>query len=504
MACRTTAVGLSSVGVARVVVVGGGFTGLATAAWLADFGHEVVLCEQHDTVGGALREAEHDGSRIDLAPGPITLPAVLRDLFRKTGRPLERVLDLIPAEPSFSYRFGDGSALELPNTSRAGITRSLDGAFGTGSGAAWLTVVDYGGAVWSSVRAPYLTAAPRRPSRLAATSLPGRRRQLGLERTLRSLTDAMLPSPLGSMLEHRASGVDPRRMPAGLAAIAYVQQTFGRWYVRGGAARLVAAIHDRAAERGVDVRTGTPVTAIERSGRRVTGVRLPDGGRLAADVVVAAVDAALLYRDLMPGTRRARRTWPRSPGRFTLTLALDPRTAHPDGDAGGPGPADSPPGDPPRHTVLLSPDADAALDAVHSDRILPQYPTVDVFTTSDRSRITVSVLVPAHGDVDWTAPGAADDYADRIITVLADRGTDVRDRIRWRHVHTPADTAADTGANGGGEFGPATTRARDIAGRSNHTPVRGLFHVGRSAYPGPGIPLGGISAAIVADLIGRA
>lgn len=485
-------VGLSSLGVARVVVVGGGFAGLATAVWLADFGHEVVLLEKEDTVGGRLREAGHHGDRVDLAPGPLTLPAVLRDLFRKTGRPLERVLDLIPAEPSFHYRFADGATLELPNTSRAGITRSLDDAFGKGSGAAWQNVVDYGGAVWSGVRSPYLTAAPTRLRRRAAISSPGRRRRLGLDRTLRSLTDAALPPPLGSMLEHRAAGVDPRRAPAGLAAIAYVHQTFGRWYVRGGTARLVAAVHDRAAERGVTVRTNTPVTAVEHAGRRVTGVRLRDGERLGADVVVAAVDAAHLYRDLIPGIGQLGRTWKPSPGRFTVTLAPGPGSDTPLGRA-----AD----DSPIHTVLLSPDSDVALDAVHSvPPRLPRSPTIDVYSAADRSRVTASVLVPPQcDDVDWTAPGAADDYADQIIAALAGLGFDANGPIRRRHVHTPADDA-----DGTGEFGPAVTRARDIAARSNRTPVRGLYHVGCSAYPGPGIPLAGMSAAIVADLIGRA
>jgi phytoene desaturase len=489
--------------VARVVVVGGGFAGLATAIWLADFGHEVVLCERHDTVGGEMRQASHEGDCIDLTPGPLTLPAVLRDLFRKTGRPLERVLDLIPAEPAFRFQFADGSAVELPNASRAGITRSLDDAFGRGNGAAWQEVVDYGGAVWRAVRLPFLAAEPTRLQRFAVTSLPGRRRELGLDRTLRSLT-AALPPLLGSMLEHHGAGVDPRRAPAGLAAIAYVHQTFGRWYVQGGTARLVAAVHERAAERGVTVRTNTPVTAIESSGRRVTGVRVQGDEHLAADVVVAAVDVAILYRDLLPNITRKRRPSPRSPGRFTVTLALG-RDALPDDDTAGLA-ADSPAGDPPVHTVLLSPDTDAALDAVHAAPSRPpESPTIDVYSTPDLTRMTATALVPAHGDdVDWMARRAADDYADQIIAMLAERGMDIRDRVRWRHVHTPADTAADTGSHGGAQFGPAITNTRDIAARSNRTPVRGLYHVGRSAYPGPGIPLGGISAAIVADLIGRA
>lgn len=494
-------------------MVGGGFSGLATAIWLADFEHEVVLCERHDAVGGRLRGTDHQGTPIDLAPEPLTLPAVLRDLFRKTGRPLERILELIPADPAFRYRFADGETLDLPNTGRGGIAAALDDAFGAGSGSAWQDVIDYGGRVWSAVRSPYLTAEPTRLQRLAAVSSPAARRRLGLDRTLRSLAAARLPPPLGSMLEHRATGVDPRRAPAGLAAIAYVHQTFGRWYVRGGTASLVTALHERAVDRGVAVRTSTAVDAIETSGRRVSGVRLADGEVLDADVVVGAVDVGhlyrdllRLYRDLLPRSRPPGRTRPHSPGRLTVTLGLDRSL---DG-AGHPLLAGRFDGEAPVHTVLLSPDTDAALDAVHAAPARPPgSPTIDVHSGRESSHITVRAVVPPHGDdlsrgLDWTARGAGEAYADELVAVLAERGLDLRDRIRWRHVHTPADAAGDTGAAGGGVQGPAITSIRDLAARTNRTPVRGLFHVGRSAYPGPGIPLGGVAAVIVADLIGRA
>ena len=76
----------------RVVVLGGGFGGLASAARLAKLGHEVTLLEAADHVGGALGFVEQDGFRWDAGPTQTLLPAVLRDLFRKSGRPVEKEL----------------------------------------------------------------------------------------------------------------------------------------------------------------------------------------------------------------------------------------------------------------------------------------------------------------------------------------------------------------------------------------------------------------------------
>ena len=106
---------------ARVVVVGGGFGGLASAVRLAKIGHEVTLLEASDRLGGALGTVEQEGFRWDTGPTQTMLPAVLRDLFRKSGRPLEKELELVPVDPVRQHRFEDDDAvLDLPGGSRGG------------------------------------------------------------------------------------------------------------------------------------------------------------------------------------------------------------------------------------------------------------------------------------------------------------------------------------------------------------------------------------------------
>jgi phytoene dehydrogenase-like protein len=111
---------------------------------------------------------------------------------------------------------------------------------------------------------------------------------------------------------------------------------------------------------------------------------------------------------------------------------------------------------------------------------------------------------PAHG-MDWDAPGLAERYADRILDVMALRGLDVRNRVRWRVVRTPADLARDTGSAGGAIYGTSSNGTRAAFLRpANASPVPGLFLVGGSAHPGGGLPLVALSAEIVAGLVGPA
>ena len=497
-----------------MAVIGAGLGGLAAAARLAAAGHRVTVLEQADGVGGKLGWYARDGHAFDTGPSLVTLPQVYRDLFAATGRPLTDAVDLVPLDPAVAYRFADGTRLTVPGT-RGDIAGAMDAALGSGAGRQWTALLERAARMWQISEGPFL----RTPLRGAATLAGLARRPAVVAtiapwQTLRGLGAQCLAHPhLRTLLDRYAtySGSDPRQAPAVLATVPYVEQTFGSWYVRGGLHRLGLAVAERAAERGAAVRTGCAVRRVLVEGGRAAGVELAGGERVAADVVVSGADAAALYRDLLPEDRRtrgARRNLTRVPpslSGFVLLLALRGRT---------PGLA--------HHTVLFPDDYDAEFDAVFGTgrfRGAPRPvadPTVYVSAPDDAALRPagggeswfVLVNAPRHdpaGGVDWNAPGLADRYASDVLDVLARRGLDVRDRVRWRVARTPADLERDTGSLGGSIYGSSSNGTRAAFLRpANRAPVPGLFLVGGSAHPGGGLPLVGLSAEIVAGLVGPA
>ena len=496
---------------ARIAVVGAGLGGLAAAARLAALGHAVTVLEQSPEVGGKLGWFARDGHGFDTGPSLLTLPHLYRDLFAATGAPLADVLDLVPLDPAADLRVPDGTRLRVPGR-RADVPAAFDEALGAGAGAQWSALLERAERMWRVAEGPFLRsplAGAGTLARLART--PADVATVAPWETLRGLGARYLRSPhLRTVLDRYAtySGSDPRRAPAVLATVPYVEQEFGTWYVRGGLRRLAEAVAGRAVERGAVVRTSAPVAAVLVEAGRARGVRLATGEQVPADVVVSAADATALYRDLLPPDRRTRpvrtalaRATPSLSG-FVLLLALRGRT---------PGLA--------HHTVLFPEDYDAEFDAVFGARGRPrpvEDPTVyvsapdDPATRPDEAGESWFVLVnaPRHdpaGGMDWTAPGLADRYAARVLDVLARRGLDVRDRLRWCEVRTPADLERDTGSVGGSIYGTSSNGARAAFLRpANASPVRGLYLVGGSAHPGGGLPLVALSAEIVAGLVGPA
>jgi phytoene desaturase len=323
-------------------------------------------------------------------------------------------------------------------------------------------------------------------------------------RSLRDLGRQYLRDPRSRLMLDRYAtyaGSDPRRAPAALSAIAYVEQAFGGWYVEDGLHQLGTAVADRARECGARIELSTEVVAIERAAGRISGVRLADGSRLVADVVVANADASQVAKQLLPDLTL--RKAPASLSGFVLLLGLRGRTK-----------------DLAEHTIVFPEDYDAEFDAVFGGRPVPS-PTVYVHApddpavrpNSDSEAWFVLVNAPRHGTdnsavratANWTTPGLAESYAERVLKVLSRRGLDVRNRIEVMRVRTPADLERETATPGGAIYGTASHGPRSAFLRpANATKIPGLYLVGGSAHPGGGLPLVALSGRIVAELIGSA
>ncbi|MYS88077.1 MULTISPECIES: phytoene desaturase family protein [Streptomyces] len=486
---------------ARIAVIGAGMGALAAAARLAVAGHRVVVYERTDTYGGALRRFERDGFSFDTGPGLLPLPAVYRDLFVKTGKePLEACVDLVQVDPSSRHVFADGTRVSLPNASRAGVVAALDEALGSGAGKRWGDFLVRAREAWDRTRRPLLeeplwpnwqVLAEREPypavphKRLLRTRRAGTLAEVGAW----ELRDARLTALLES--HALAYGLDPRTTPASAAVLPYLEHAFGTWYVRGGLRELARAVYERCVARKVEFRFGADVTGVLEKDGRASGVELADGTVAEADFVVAGVAPGTLDRLSAPARVRGDGEVPPQPAsasRVTVLLAL--RGARPEGTA--------------HRTVVHAADREAELDALFGTAARHPRPTVTVLRPDDprlvpdpdHEAVTLTTVVPARPDE------PCDDLTENMITVAERAVPDLRDRLLWHDVRTPADIAEATGAEGGAVPVPALAAGGGrLLHPSNSTRVPGLFTVGGWAHPGGGLPHAGMSGALVAGLI---
>jgi UDP-galactopyranose mutase len=370
---------------------------------------------------------------------------VVRDLFRKTGRPLEKEVDLVPLDCVREHWFEDGTALVL-ETGRAAQLRAFE-ALGPGLGQPWLDhVADYADD-WEALRRGYLEV-PWEPGHLpreVAARLDSR--ESLHRRVRRSLADPR--ARLVAAYPFSADGHDLRDVPAWAGLTAFLEQRFGAWAAAGGTGVLLEALVRRLGTRGVEVVAATATDVVVRDGRAVA-VSTPDSD-LDADVVVCAVDP----RRLPTLAPLVARTIP----------ALPPVLTHVGLEGEVP--------DLPHELV------------VHGDALL-------TVRTGGRA---------PEGRHAWTVTGRGRGSED-LLVALARQGLDVRGQVVTRIDRTPRELVERWGGTPLGVQwqGRGTVRRR----LGPRTPIEGLYAAGSHATPGSGLPFVGLSAALVSQVVGAA
>jgi phytoene desaturase len=496
---------------AKISVVGAGIGGMSAAARLAKQGHQVTVFENSDQSGGKCRTEWFGDYAFDTGPSLLTLPAVFRDLFLKTGKRIEHVLDISPVDPAFNYNFADGSKVTFPNLSNPKTYQEIEKSFGISASQSWRQIIERSEKMWEASRDSFIESELTSIwPLLLRKNLINQINQISPFTSLRSLSEKLNLDPHLKMIIDRYAtytGSDPRSAPAVLLTIAFVESTFGAWHIKGGIGQLSVALEQRCRDLGVDFQFKSLVTKILVEQNKVEGLVLSDGKTIKSDLVVSNSDAEYTFNSLIGnevssarGERRKLKSATKSLAGFSLLLGLDN--------------SKSKPVDVDHHNVYFPENYDLEFDQIFTQKVPVTDPTIYLCAPKDSSMVKgadkdawfVLVNAPRHEpESGWDWKHGGQEYAQKIISKMDDLGLNVTNRLDFMEYRTPADLENYAMAPGGSIYGTSSNSPVSAFLRArNRSKVKGLFCVGGSAHPGGGLPLVGISAEIVAKAIGKA
>lgn len=521
---------------ADVVIIGSGINSLVAAALLARKGRKVCVLERNDRLGGCIRTEE------------ITAPGFIHDVlsnwhplfvtspgYAELAEELAQYgLEYCNTDAPTAAILPDGRHFILRRDRKANIA-AMD-ALGAGDGQRYqlalseleagldLTFTLLGTELWNLATVRTFARATWKRGVRAMADYFGRGMQSArawLEQDFRAEETracfAAWPLHAGLSPDDAASGQMGK-------LICFTLEAAGCPVVKGGAVNLVEAFRQLIEARGGSLHTGVDVARIEVDGGRATGVLAADGTRYSAsEAVLASVTPSQLYTRLLDGQHvpepvlEQAQQFRHGKADMQIHIAMS---------------------EPPRWRdpalaevamVHITPGLDGVSTAVNQAEcgLLPDAATIVCGQPAalDPSRVPagkgllwlqLQELPPvirgdAAGEIPVPADGAwteavREAYADRIVARVAAHVENLEGNIIARTVLSPADLEAiNINLVGGDPYGGACTLDqfmlwRPLRALKNHdTPVKGLYHIGASTHPGPG--LGGGSGYLVASAL---
>jgi phytoene desaturase len=484
----------------RVLIVGAGPGGLATAMFLAKAGLEVTAMEKQPGVGGRTSAIEGDGYRFDFGPTFFLYPQILEGIFTTVGRDLHHEVPMKKLDPQYRLIFGAGGELLCASDVERMVAEIAKLA--PADAPQFRRFMSYNRVKLEKfapcLQSPFSSWTDLLQARLLAV-LPYLKPWKSLHAELAGyFRDPRLQ--LAFTFQSKYLGMSPFQCPSLFSILSFLEYEYGVWHPIGGCNALTRGMARVATELGATLRLNEPVEEILFDGRRAVGARTATG-ELRADAVVVNADFGHAMTKLVPA--RLRRKWTDaniarkrfSCSTFMLYLGIEGRCDQLQ-----------------HHNIYVAQNYRQNLDEIENQHVLSDDPSFYIQnpcwtddTLAPPGHSALYVLMPVshqHPNIDWSKE--RDRYRQVALRQLAKVGlSDIERRIRFERVVTPVEWENKVGIYRGATFNLAHNLGQmlHLRPQNRFEEFDRMYLVGGGTHPGSGLPVIFESARISARLL---
>ncbi len=484
----------------RVIIIGAGPGGLASAMLLAKAGADVTILEKQPRVGGRTSVLGADGYRFDLGPTFFLYPQILQEIFQEVGRDLYKEVPMTKLDPQYRITFGAGGELNAtPDLER--MVAEI-GRLSPPDAEGFRRFMEYN-RVKLEKFAPCLQVPFPGWKSLISLRLLMVLPYLKPWKSLHAELAGYFKDPrlqLAFTFQSKYLGMSPFQCPSLFSILSFLEYEHGIWHPTGGCNAISTNMARVAQELGVKIRLNTPVEEILFEGRRAVGVRTAQGEQ-RADAVMVNADFANAITKLVPDNLRRRWSNAKVAGKdfscstFMLYLGVEgtfDHLAH--------------------HNIYVTKEYRRNLDEIERQHVLSDDPSFYVAdpvrtdaTMARPGHSALYVLLPVthqHPNVDWNKERAR--YRAVALRQMEKLGIkDIGKRIRFERIITPADWESQVDVYRGATFNLAHSfkQMLHLRPQNRFEEFDGMYLVGGGTHPGSGLPVIFESARISSKLL---
>lgn len=469
-------------------IIGSGIAGLAAAIRVAAKGYKVVVFEANNYAGGKIKQQFAKGYRFDMGPSVLMLPNLVDELFVLHNKNPRDYFSYSPIETSFKYFFEDGLVInayaDVEKFGREIEAKTTDTK-----------------ATFDRYRKDIAEKYRITSGVFIENSLHVFRNYLSWKmasgflnihkidsfKTMNEGNRRFFKDPhMLQIFNNYATyvGSNPYVAPATLNVIQHLEINLGAYMPDKGIYSMVEALVRLAKDVGVSFRLNTRVTEILTSDGKVTGIATDVDSAIPFDRVVSNMDIYFTYKKLLPKAQLPERIINQPKSSSIMAFYWGINKEHPQLGI---------------HSMLFSGREKEEYDAVFDNKTIYDDPTLYIFITSKHVKSDAPpgcenwfVLTTAPNDQgqNWNEL-LQQTKKNTIAKINRILHTDIEQHIEYEDVLTPAMIRDNYSSAFGAVYGnSANNKFAAFFRHPNFSKkIKGLFFVGGSVHPGPGLPM---------------
>jgi len=481
----------------KIVIIGAGIGGLATANLLAEAGHEVHIYEKEATAGGRAGKRKIKGFTFDTGPSWYLMPDVFEHYFGLLNEPIDTWLELKKLTPAYKVFFEHSDSITVTGSLKRDA-KSFE-RIEKGAGLALERYVEKSNSIYQLSLRHFLYSNFERLTDFFHADILKRVVELPtllLQPIDKYVSTFVRDIRLKQILEYPMVflGTSPFTAPAMYSLMSALDFKEGVFYPQGGLYTIIESLVAIGKRRGVSYHFNTGVRRILTDAGTIKGVQLETNEKIHADIVISNADLHFTETKLLKSEDQTYDDayWDKKEaGPSALLLYLGVKSKVPEFE---------------HHNLLLVDAWKENFNAIYDQKTVPTKASIYISKTSDtdpsvapKGKETLFVLVPLPAGISLTDKKVAkltDHYLDQIQAMT---GVELKSRLAVKEVFKPSDFKTKFYSWQSSMLGQSHLLKQSAFFRTPNKSkkVKDLYYVGGSTTPGIGLPMCLIGAELV-------
>lgn len=484
---------------AKIAIIGAGFSGLSAAAYLSAAGHEVHVFEKNSTAGGRARQLITDNGYVfDMGPSWYWMPDLFENFFNDFNYSVNDFYELKLLDPGFEMVFAKKKRIQVPANFEALCT--LFDSIEKGSGLKLKSFMreaqyKYEVAVQRLALMPGLSWREFANIKLLKKAI-----KLQLFSSFKKHIRKYFSHPsLIALMEFPILflGAMPENTPALYSFMNYAGLKLGTWYPAGGFGQVAEAMKKVAVKAGTHFHFNAEVEKILTDHKKAKGLILK-GNIFYCDAIISSADYHHVEMNLLDQEVRnydedywRKKTF--APSCLIYYVGIRKKLNNLQ-----------------HHTLFFEEDLLQHAREIYKE---PSWPSKPLFYACCASRTDDTVAPAGHENIFLLMPIApgleeSDEVREKYFDMMIERfedhaGEKILPYIDFKKSYCINDFVADYHAYKGNAYGLANTLQQTaiLKPKIRNKKIRNLIYAGQLTVPGPGVPPSIISGKIAAHLL---